>query len=52
MSVPSEDNKQGLLEAFFLPDLCNTRAVIILLAGQADESRLRVAHRPAAMVAL
>ena len=32
MSVPSEDNKQGLLEAFFLPDLCNTRAVIILLA--------------------
>jgi len=28
----SENTKQQLLEAFFLPDLCNTRAVIILLA--------------------
>ncbi|WP_430460802.1 sensor histidine kinase [Thalassolituus sp. LLYu03] len=32
MSATNRTGKQDLLEAFFLPDLCNTRAVIILLA--------------------
>ena len=32
MSASQRPAQQDLLEAFFLPDLCNTRAVIILLA--------------------
>ena len=32
MAKNSGNGQQDLLEAFFLPDLCNTRAVIILLA--------------------